>query len=146
MKKSTQLLIYSISILVIAIVDLITLVLNFRGGIFDSVTHEDATVQTVTNIVLGVIVGISALSILIGLYLGGKGIAESKNASGGKLHIKLAKLIAILNVILLVIVGLSLFNSTNLRSDLETAGLCLVDAILMFSYVEVAKAVRNGEK
>lgn len=145
MKKTKQLFIYGIVLVALAVIDLLKLILDFRAGLFEMVVHSDKTVQDVTNIVLYVIIGFSVLSMLIGFYLGGKGIAESRNPSGDRLHIVIARVIGTLNLIMMVIVGLSLLNSTDLLHDLETLGLYTIDMILFYSYANVAKAVRNGE-
>jgi peptidoglycan/LPS O-acetylase OafA/YrhL len=94
--------------------------------------------------VLYVVTGYAVWTILLGLYLGIKGIAESRNPSGGRLHIFLARLIGIINLVLAVILGLSLLDSTDFWHDFETFGLCVIDLIFMFSYASAAKAVRNG--
>ena len=78
--------------------------------------------------------------------MGVKGIMESRKPSGGRLHIKIAKVLAILNLVLTVFMGLALFNSTDLRGDIETFLLCMADMILMSCYANAAKAVRNGAK
>ena len=146
MKKRKELLIYGVALVVLAIIEGLNILLDFRAGAFDMVTTEDELVQRVTNIILYVIIGFSALSILIELYLGVKGIMESRNPSGGKFHISLARFIGILNLVLIAILGLALLNSENLRNDLKTISLCAVDIIFMFSYASAAKSVRNGEE
>ena len=145
MKKRKELLIYGIVLIVLAIIDILKLILDLDSDIFGTVQTEDQLVQTVIKIVFYVIISISALSILIELFLGGKGIAESKNPSGAKFHISLAKFIGIINIVFAVIIVISMFNSTDLKSDFETLSLCMIDIIFMFSYASVAKSVRNGE-
>lgn len=146
MKKKTELLIYSIALLVIALCNLGMLVMDFNAGAFEMVTHEDALVEKVTNIILMVLLGCGIISIIANAYLGVKGIVSVVNLSHGRLHIFIAKLIGTFNLVLTVIVGLSLLNSTDLASDFKTFLLCLVDVILMYSYAKAAKAVRNGEE
>ena len=146
MKKRTELVLYSIALIVIALCDLGMLVLDFRGGYFDNITSDDALVEKVFNIFMKVLFGIASLSILINVYLAVKGFAELGNFSGGRLHIVLARIIGIFNLVLTVILGLGLLDSTDLATDLKTFGLCIVDMILMFSYAKAAKAVRNGEE
>ena len=145
MKKRTEIFLYGIALIILAIIDAITLLMDFNEGFFNGIVHPDPTVQNVTNIVLYVLLSWAILSILIGFYLGVKGIADSRGGYGSRLHIVLARIIGIINVILLIILGLGLLDSTDLWHDLETVGLCLVDIILMFSYASAAKAVRNGE-
>jgi bacteriorhodopsin len=130
----------------LAIIDILQLILDLDSGVFDVLKTEDALIQTVMKVIFYVIISIIGLSILIELYLGGKGIAESKNPSGAKFHISLAKFIAIINIVLAVITVISMFNSTNLKSDFETLSLCTIDIIFMFSYASAAKRVRNGEE
>ena len=146
MKKRTELVLYSIALIVIALCDLGMLVLDFRSGYFENITSDDALVEKVFNIFMKVLFGIASLSILINVYLAVKGFAELGNFSGGRFHIILARIIGIFNLILAVILGLALLDSTDLTTDLKTFGLCIVDMILMFSYAKAAKAVRNGEE
>lgn len=144
MKKRTELFIYGIVLIGLAIIDILTLAMDFRGGLIESLTTPDPSMETV-KIVLYVVVGYAVWSILLGFYLGVKGITESRNPSGGRLHIFLAKLVGFINLVLAVILGLSLLDSTDLWHDLETFGLCMIDLIFMFSYASAAKAVRRGE-
>ena len=146
MKKRKELLIYSIVLIGLAILDILQLILDLDSGIFELLKTEDELVQTVMKVIFYVIISITALSILIELYLGGKGIAESKNPSGAKFHISLSKFIGIINIVFAVITVISMFNSTNLKSDFETLSLCVIDIIFMFSYANAAKRVRNGEE
>ena len=146
MKKKTELLIYGIVLIALAIIDIFSLAMNFRGGLVESLTADTEFSVEIVKAVLYVMVGISVLSILLGLYLGIKGIMESRNPSGGRLHISLAKLVGIINLIFAIILGFSLLNSTDLWNDMETFGLCMVDLIFMFSYASAAKAVRNGKE
>ena len=146
MKKAKELFFYGIALLVIATCDLLMLVMDLRGGDFAMVTHEDPLTQAVTNGILIAILICISISILVGGYLGVKGILESRNPSGGRLHIVIARALAILNLVLTVIMGLALFNSTDLRGDIETFLLCMADLILMSCYAKAAKAVRNGAK
>ena len=144
MKKRTELVLYSIALIVIALCDLGMLVLDFRGGYFENITSDDALVEKVFNIFTKVLFGIASLSILINVYLAVKGFAELGNFSGGRFHIILARIIGIFNLILAVILGLALLDSTDFWHDFETLGLCVIDLIFMFSYASAAKAVRNG--
>ena len=145
MKKRTQVFLYGIVFIILAIIDAIMLFMDFNEGFFDEIAHPDPTVESVTNIVLYVLLAWATLSILIEFYLGIKGLADSRGPAGSRLHIFIARVIGIINVILLLILGLSLLDSTDLLHDLETVGLCLVDIILMFSYANAAKAVHNFE-
>ena len=145
MKKRTQVLLYGIAFIILALIDAITLYMDFSEGYFDQIIHPDPTVQNVTNTILYVILAWAVLSVLTGFYFGIKGIADSRGPFGSRLHIFLARVIGIINVIMLIILGLSLLDTTDLWYDLETISLCLVDIILMFSYANAAKAVHNGE-
>ena len=144
MRKTKELFIYGIALFALAVIDMLTFILDIRAGLFDMIGSEDTLEQKVTNIIIYVMAGWCIISILINAYLGIKGIAESKNASGGRLHIFIAKFIGIVNLIFAIILGIGLLDSTDLLSDLETFGLCVVDMILMFSYASAAKAVKNG--
>ena len=143
MKKTKELLIYGIVLIVLAVIDIITLAMDFSGGLLDSLTTTDVSMET-AKLVLYVVVGFAVWSILVGLFLGIKGVVESRNPSGSRLHIFLARFVGVINLVLAVILGLSLLDSTDLWHDLETFGLCMIDMIFMFSYASAAKAVRNG--
>ena len=145
MRKTTQLLIYSIVLIGLAVIDVLTLMMDFRAGLWEMLLQADPTLQDAVSIVLYVMVGFSVLSILIGFYLGGKGLLEVRSPSGDRLHIVLARVIGTINLLLAAFFALSLLDSTDLAHDLETLGLCVIDVILMYSYANVAKAVRNGE-
>ena len=145
MKKTTQLLIYSIVLIGLAVIDVLTLMMDFRAGLWEMLLQADPTLQDAVSIVLYLMVGFSVLSILIGFYLGGKGLLEVRSPSGDRLHIVLARVIGTINLLLAAFFALSLLDSTDLLHDLETLGLCVIDMILMYSYANVAKAVRNGE-
>jgi hypothetical protein len=144
MRKTTELLIYGIVLIGLAIIDIYTLVLDFNAGLLEMLTTTDVSMET-AKIVLYVVVGFAVWSILVGLFLGIKGVVESRNPSGSRLHIFLARFVGVINLVLAVILGLSLLDSTDLWHDLETFVLCMVDLIFMFSYASAAKAVRNGE-
>jgi hypothetical protein len=144
MRKTTELLIYGIVLIGLAIIDIYTLVLDFNAGLLEMLTTTDVSMET-AKIVLYVVVGLAVWSILVGLFLGIKGVVESRNPSGSRLHIFLARFVGVINLVLAVILGLSLLDSTDLWHDLETFVLCMVDLIFMFSYASAAKAVRNGE-
>ena len=145
MKKRTQLFLFGIALFFVAICDLLLLIMSYQAGDFSMVTHEDTLVQTVTNTIIKVILGSSIVSIVVGGYLGLKGMSESRNPSGGGFHIFLARIAGILNLILAVLMGLALLNSSDFSSDIQSFIICVGDMILMFGYASVAKAVRNGE-
>ena len=146
MKKKKELHFYGVALTILALFNLCTLLIGVLAGDYELVTHEDALVQTVTNIVMMVIVGCAVVSILVGAYLGVKGIKESKNPSGGKLHIVIAKFAMVFNFVLAGFMALALIGTDNFREDLTTAGLCVVDAMFMYCYMKAAIAVRNGEE
>ena len=146
MKKTKQLFLYGIALFGIAICDLILLFMGIRAGDFAMITHEDALVQAVTNATVTIVFVCSIISMVVGGYLGVKGIWESKNPSGGGFHIFLARVVGILNLILTVFMGLALLNSTDLSNDIQSFIICAGDMILMFCYANAAKAVRNGEE
>ena len=50
MKKRTELVLYSIALIVIALCDLGMLVLDFRGGYFENITSDDALVEKVISV------------------------------------------------------------------------------------------------
>ena len=79
MKKTKELLIYGIVLIVLAVIDIITLAMDFSGGLLDSLTTTDVSMET-AKIVLYVVVAFAVWSILVGLFLGIKGVVESRNA------------------------------------------------------------------
>ena len=145
MSKKTQLRIFSVIIFILAIYDLITLGLDIYAGVFKKIVNEDMLVQDIANITMLVALGCSVLSIWFGFYLSKKGMKEAKNCTGARLHIFVARLSGFFNLILFLILGLALLDSTDLLYDLQTLGICFVDMILMFGYAKAAKAVRKGE-
>ena len=145
MTNKKQLFLYGVALLIIALCNLGLLVLDYVGGDFNMVTHEDALVQAITNAIIIIVLVASSISVIVGVYLGVKGVLESKKSSGGKFHIVLAKIVAIFNLVLLIIVGLSMIGSSDLGNDVFTLATCGADTIIMFEYAKVAKAVRNGE-
>ena len=146
MKKRTELCIYCIALIVIALCDLGMLVMDVQSGYFENITSDDAMVEKAVNIFMKVLFAIASLSILINVYLAVKGFMTLGGSSDGRFHIVLASIIGILNLILAVILGLGLLDSTDLANDFKTFGLCIIDMILMFSYAKAAKAVRRGEE
>ena len=146
MKKTTQLCIYGIVFFVLAVIDAITLVMDLRAGLLDMVLQAEPASKDLAIIILYVMIGFSVWSLLVELYLGCKGISESRNPSGSRLHIFVARFIGIVNLLLFIFLGISLLDSTDLMHDLETVIICAVDATLMLSYVSIAKAVHNGEE
>jgi hypothetical protein len=143
MKKAKELFIFGVVILAIAAVDLISFIVELCTLDFSIYANEEKLAQTVLKVVTIVCLVISAVSILVSVYLGVKGITESKKPSGGKLHITIAKIIAIFNVVLAVFAAIVLFNSKDLFGDILTLLITIVDVIFMFSYVNAAKAVRG---
>lgn len=146
MKKSKELFIYSIVILFVALCDLVRVIIQLFKVDFNMFANEEALLQAVGKTILIIAFVISFVSIIIGIYLGAKGIAESRKTSGSRLHIVIGKFVAILNVILAICLAIALFNSKNLLDDIFSFVIALTDVIIMFSYVSTAKAVRNGEK
>ena len=146
MKKTKELHFYAVALLILAIFDLIMIAVGFLAGDYTMIANESALVQAVTNAIIIVVLVCSLLSVLVGAYLGIKGIAEAKKPTNGKVHIVLAKIVAIFNIVLAVLMALALFGSTDLKEDITTFGICVVDAMFMFSYANAAKAVQNGEE
>lgn len=146
MKKSKELFIYSIVILFVALCDLVRVIIQLCTIDFNMFANEEALLETVGKTILIIAFIISFISIIIGFYLGVKGIAESKKTSGSRLHIVIGKIVAILNVILAISLAITLFDSKNLVDDIFSFIIALTDVIIMFSYVSTAKAVRNGKK
>lgn len=146
MKNNKTLLIYGWLLLAIAILDLAMLVLDFIGGDFAMVTHEDQLVENLANAVIIIVLSISILSILIGGYLGIKGVLEAKNPTNATLHIILAKIIAVINVVLAVLFAIAMIGTNDLFGDIVTPSLCVLDAVIMFSYAKEAKAVQTNKQ
>lgn len=146
MKKTKLLHFYGVALLLLAVSDLFNFLMDILNGEFAMVTSENALVQSVTNGILIFVLALIVVSILVGGYLGIKGILESKKTSKGTAHIAIAKIVGILNCILAGFMLLALFGSENLWDDITTFGLCVVDAVFMFEYAKAAKAVRNGEE
>lgn len=145
-KKTKLLRFYSVALLILAAYDLITLLIGVLSDDFAMVTYEDALVQAVTNGIVVFVLALSVVTILIGGYLGIKGILECKKISAGTAHIVIAKIVGIINLVLAGFMFLALLSSENLLEDITTLGICVVDAVFMFEYAKVAKAVRNGEE
>ena len=146
MKKTKLLHFYAVALLILAVYDLISLLTGILQGEFAMVKNEDALVQAVTNGIVVFVLALSVVTILIGGYLGIKGILESKKISAGTAHIVIAKIVGIINLVLAGFMFLALFSSENLWDDITTLGICVADAVFMFEYAKAAKAVRNGEE
>jgi hypothetical protein len=146
MKKTKELQFYAIALLILAFFDLIMIALGYFAGDYAMVSHESTVVKVITNVMIIVVLVCSLISVLVGVYLGVKGIMEAKKPTNGRLHIVVAKAIAIFNIVLAVITGLALFGSTDVSEDITTFGICVADAMFMFSYANAAKAVQNGEE
>ena len=146
MSKRKQLHRYGVALLLVAVCNLVILVLNIIAGDFDLLTYEDALVQDVANAIIITVLSCTALSILVGGYLGIKGILEAKKISGRSVHIVVARAVAVINLILAVIMGLALLGSRNLGDDFSSFVFCFVDTIIMYEYAKIARAVKNGEE
>ena len=146
MKKTKELHFYAVALLILAVFDLIMIAVGFLAGDYAMIVNESALVQAVTNAIIIVVLVCSLISVLVSAYLGVKGLMEVKKPTNCKTHILLAKIAAIFNIVLAVIMGLALFGSTDLSEDITTFGICVVDAMFMFSYANAAKAVQNGEE
>ena len=146
MSKKRQLYRYGIALLLVAISNLVILVLNIIAGEYDLLTHEDALVQAVANAIIITVLFCTSLSILVGAYLGLKGIFESKKISNRSVHIVVARAVAVINLILAVIMGLALLGSRNFGDDFSSFVFCFTDTIIMYEYAKIARAVQNGEE
>ena len=146
MKKNTNLYIYGILLLVVAIVDAITLIISASTGEIAMIVHEKEFVEKLANLVIIGVVACISISVLINAYLGIKGIKEATKPSGGKLHIIIARIICIINYLMALVVVLALFKSDSMWNDICTLCSCLVDASIMFFYASECKKVNKSLK
>lgn len=143
MKKNKNLYLYGVVLLGLAILDLVMFIISAASGEIKMVEHEKEALANFANFAIVCVVAAIIISILVNAYLGIKGMKESKKPSGGKAHIIIAKLIAILNIIVAVCVVVALFKSDSMWNDIWTLCVSVVDAIFMFSYAKEAKKVRG---
>ena len=143
MKKNKNLYLYGVVLLSLAILDLVMFVISAVSGEIKMVVHENEGLEKFANFAIICVVGAMIVSILINAYLGIKGIKESTKPSGSKLHILIAKLLAILNIIVAVCVVVALFKSDSMWNDIWTLCVSIVDVVFMFSYAKEAKKVRG---
>ena len=146
MKKNKVLYLYGILLFVMAFVDAVTLIISAVTGEISMITHEEALVEKVANIVIVGILVCIVLSILINGYLGIKGIKEATNPSGGKFHIFIAKFVGIINLLMALVVAVALFKSDSMWNDICTLCACLVDASVMFFYANECKKINKSLK
>ena len=146
MKKNTNLLLFAGVILLVAIANVVMLIVDFCTGNYAMITHQDKVVENVTNVLVIVVMSLSILSILVNFGLGIKGIVEAIKPTGGKLHIFIAKFIAVINLLLALIVAISLFNTTDLSGDIGTLFICMIDSIIMYSYAQECEKINERIK
>lgn len=126
---------------VVVLVDAIDLIVSLLDGNFALVTDTDATVQAVVN---GVLIGtlvISILSLLVQAFLAWKGLSEAKQPTGAKLHVVIAKVLFIINVVMLVFLFAGLFTGSNLGDVASSMILCAFDVGVLYFYMTRAKIV-----
>lgn len=145
MKKSqVTLLVFSILILVIAFASTALLVGDFLTGKFNVNSAEYQSIENMVKVIFAIVVCIQIIVILAQVFIGIKGILESKKATDARLHILLAKTFAIVNVVLAVIGFIGVFDATELLfSAIAGVVTCVVDACIMFCYVKTAKEVQG---
>ena len=144
MKRNKTLLVIGWLLLIVAVVDAVDVIIGFIKNSYVVPANPDQLVQTVQTVVIIVGISFSIISILVNAFLGIRGITESSNPSGGKAHIVIAKILAVLCVIVCVLSAIALFSSKDLLADIVALAIYIVDASLMFIYVREAKAVRGN--
>lgn len=94
--------IYGVLFIFFAVLDIITVASNWFSSNINDIQLPDGT-ESIVKVITIVGLVIIALEILIKLYLGVRGIQQSKGIYKGKTNIKLAQIILVLTVILALI-------------------------------------------
>lgn len=124
---------------VLLALDVVEFVLGL--GSFGLVTDSNPTVQAIAN---GILIGGMAaivITMLLQAFLVWKGFSEAKNPTGATLHVTIAKVFMIINVVLLVILVAGIFTGTPLGEVLLSIVICACDIGLMYLYMNSAKGV-----
>lgn len=126
---------------VVILLDAIDLIVSLLDGNFAIVTDTDATVQTVLN---GILIGTLAVNVIVlavQAFLVWKGFAEAKNPTGATLHVTIAKVLLIINIVMLAFLIAGLFTGSNLGETVSTMILTVFDTVVMYLYMSRAKSV-----
>lgn len=130
-------------VLIFAICDVLTListVLTEYSAYSTAIAqYPDEAVRSVTLVILGVAVGVSVLMMGAQIFVGIRGINETKNLTGATGYIRVGKTLGVVNVILFVINALGLVGSPIVWSEVLSIAVVGCDAIIMFGFVKYAK-------
>lgn len=137
-----------ILLIILAALDVLQLALNsaislVNGSFEKALNNVDAAYHDAIKIFMFVLLGISVVSMLIQVFLGVRAIQISKVPSKATLHLSIAKFLMVLNIVLAVIVAISIIGSDDIKSDIITLVLCIVDACIMYSYLKDGRSVRE---
>ena len=137
---------YSIVILALALFSLVRMVVDVCVFGFDTtgIVIEGATPQLIR--IAGIIAFALAIVLLIpNVFVGVRGINESKNPSGKKGHIVWSLVLAILALIALVFAVIDIIKGYNLNKLIEIADIVL-DVAIFGAYYSTAKKVAKSKE
>lgn len=138
-KDNRNLKIYSILFIFLGLFDLISLAIDYFTGDL-ATTLENSTSTVGSKEVLIVLAGFVALVAFIELYLGIKGLNQSKGKGKGTTNITIAKVGFVITAILLILDAVEIIrNGGEITSLLSDA----IATILLYEYVNVANSVNK---
>lgn len=138
-KAKKNLKIWSILYIILAIVDVISLVGAYLSGDL-KVANVSENMQTA---VLVIVVGLAMLMALSKLFLGVQGYRQANGQTKGTGHITFAKIIFVLSIIVCFVSVPDLISAFNYRK-LSDLGLNLFSLFVIFDYMKQAKYLKEN--
>ena len=133
----------SIVYLILAVLEVVVTVLTWLMGDYDAAAMSAASglpESTVHAVIYGIL-GLTAVAVLLKVWLGVAGIRQVNGKPVGKAHIVIATIMAVLGIISFVLDLVGVDAGTTTVSD---AALTAANFSMAVMYVSYAKAIRKG--
>ena len=128
----------SIVILVFAALSLVSVITSIIFGDFSSLADTPDGVLLASKII---VVVIAALILLPQVYVGVKGIKIAKAPVSTKAHIVWAAILLVISVISVIMFVADLFKAGNTAQEVGDLCNAVVEGVLFFEYIRLAKAI-----
>lgn len=129
-----------ITLLVLMLID----VVDFTFGILDANRLNLIMQEGIGRTVMIIYIAVSLLIILANTFLGARAISEAQNPTSSSLHIKLAKLAFIINLLMLIALVADLLSPTSSKDIFSTVKVAL-NVLIMYFYNAEASKVRRAK-
>lgn len=114
------------------------------GDVIDAITAQgDPAVVKVIMIIGGVVLAVGAIMLMLQAFIGFRGMQISKNPTDAAGHIRIAKILIVLHVLIAISLAIGLTNTTPSLWNYLDLVVSIANAAIMFFYAKSATAVRE---